>query len=65
MNDFLYWKIAPKYGLIGCLVQKSLSTLLDAVMCLLFDEEKFMKNGREFRKEFSKIGKRIEKLESN
>lgn len=44
--------IAPKYRFVACLIQKSLSTLLETVMCLLFDEERFLARNRTLHTEF-------------
>uniref|UniRef100_A0AC35F051 Uncharacterized protein n=1 Tax=Panagrolaimus sp. PS1159 TaxID=55785 RepID=A0AC35F051_9BILA len=39
-------RASPKYKTIACIIQKNMSTVLQAIMCYLFDEESFVKAGR-------------------
>ncbi|KAL6732170.1 hypothetical protein Aduo_002959 [Ancylostoma duodenale] len=44
-------KVAPKYKVSTCVVQKSMSTVMTAIFCYLFNEEEFQQAGRELLKE--------------
>uniref|UniRef100_A0A0N5BQG2 Sulfotransfer_1 domain-containing protein n=1 Tax=Strongyloides papillosus TaxID=174720 RepID=A0A0N5BQG2_STREA len=48
-------RTSPKYNLISCLIQKNMSTLLQAIMCLLYDEILFLTNSRSLIYETSNI----------
>ncbi|VDM79365.1 unnamed protein product [Strongylus vulgaris] len=45
------FRIAPRYKISTCVVQKSMSTVMTAIFCLLFDEDGFRQSGRELLKE--------------
>ncbi|CAI4230295.1 unnamed protein product [Auanema sp. JU1783] len=40
------FRVAPKYKLAACVIEKSMSTLLAAIMCLLYDADAFQKAER-------------------
>uniref|UniRef100_A0A914DEA9 Carbohydrate sulfotransferase n=1 Tax=Acrobeloides nanus TaxID=290746 RepID=A0A914DEA9_9BILA len=43
--------LSTKYRLNLCAIEKNFSTILTAIICFLFDEDKFRKKNREFGKE--------------
>lgn len=45
-NYFENFGYSKKYGLIGCAIQKSMSTFLASMLCYLNDEEAFIKANR-------------------
>ncbi|KAI6179753.1 hypothetical protein M3Y98_00644500 [Aphelenchoides besseyi] len=47
-------RVASRYKLSACLIQKSLSTVISAVMCYLTNETAFENAGRTFRTEYAK-----------
>ncbi|KAI6203839.1 hypothetical protein M3Y94_00603100 [Aphelenchoides besseyi] len=47
-------RVASRYKLSACLIQKSLSTVISAVMCYLTNETAFEKADRTFRTEYAK-----------
>uniref|UniRef100_A0AC34QTT6 Uncharacterized protein n=1 Tax=Panagrolaimus sp. JU765 TaxID=591449 RepID=A0AC34QTT6_9BILA len=44
-------RAAPKYKTLSCLIQKNMSTILEAIMCFLFDEKKFREAKRVLARE--------------
>ncbi|RCN45863.1 hypothetical protein ANCCAN_08160 [Ancylostoma caninum] len=44
-------QVAPKYKVSTCVVQKSMSTVMTAIFCYLFNEDEFQQAGRELLKE--------------
>ncbi|KAH7701139.1 Protein C18B2.1, partial [Aphelenchoides avenae] len=48
-------RVASKYRLMACLIQKNMSTLLQAIMCFLHNEEAFKKSGRVFSRESTDV----------
>uniref|UniRef100_A0A0K0EF11 Sulfotransferase domain-containing protein n=1 Tax=Strongyloides stercoralis TaxID=6248 RepID=A0A0K0EF11_STRER len=48
-------RTSPKYHLMACLIQKNMSTLLQAIICLLYNEVLFLKNNRNLIHESSNI----------
>ena len=49
------FKTSKAHKLATCLIQKNMSTLLQAIMCFLHDEKKFRDSKRSFSKEEYKI----------
>ncbi|WKX88893.1 hypothetical protein Q1695_008490 [Nippostrongylus brasiliensis] len=43
--------VADKYRLVGCAPEKNFSTMLTAIFCYLFDEERFLEHNRTFSSE--------------
>ncbi|CAI5455558.1 unnamed protein product [Caenorhabditis angaria] len=41
-------RVSPKYKMVSCVVQKSMSTMISGTMCYLYDEEGFINSGRDF-----------------
>ncbi|CAJ0606458.1 unnamed protein product [Cylicocyclus nassatus] len=41
-------RIAPKYKISTCLIQKCMSTVMQAIFCFLSDEDGFRQSGRKF-----------------
>ncbi|CCD65072.1 Putative sulfotransferase vep-2 [Caenorhabditis elegans] len=46
-------KVSPKYKMVNCVVQKSMSTMMTGAMCYLYDEKAYADSGRTFDDEFS------------
>ncbi|RCN45839.1 hypothetical protein ANCCAN_08136 [Ancylostoma caninum] len=47
LQDFAYnYRIADKYLLLACAIEKNFSTVLTAIFCFLFDGDGFLENGR-------------------
>ncbi|KAE9547031.1 hypothetical protein FO519_009757, partial [Halicephalobus sp. NKZ332] len=44
---------APPYNLRACVIPKSISTVMAAIICLLYDTEKFLANKKTINKEYS------------
>ncbi|CAI2357022.1 unnamed protein product [Caenorhabditis sp. 36 PRJEB53466] len=38
-------RVSPKYKMVNCVVQKSMSTMMTGAMCYLYDEQKFERSG--------------------
>ncbi|KAI6182723.1 hypothetical protein M3Y97_00411500 [Aphelenchoides bicaudatus] len=47
-------RTAPKYNLAACIIHKSMSTVLQAILCFLYDEKSFHDAGRVFSRELAK-----------
>ncbi|KAK6731428.1 hypothetical protein RB195_007724 [Necator americanus] len=45
------YRVAPKYHLLGCAIEKNFSTMLTAILCYLFDEEGFQRSKRNLSSE--------------
>uniref|UniRef100_A0A7E4VI19 Carbohydrate sulfotransferase n=1 Tax=Panagrellus redivivus TaxID=6233 RepID=A0A7E4VI19_PANRE len=45
------YRVSEKYNTISCIIQKNMSTMLQAIMCFLFDEDKFLASGRSLNME--------------
>ncbi|CAJ0604448.1 unnamed protein product [Cylicocyclus nassatus] len=52
---FPFLVAAPKYNLMACLIQKSMSTVMSAIMCYLFREKEFISHGRSILSELDDI----------
>ncbi|CAJ0604447.1 unnamed protein product [Cylicocyclus nassatus] len=50
---FPFLVAAPKYKLMACLIQKSMATVMSAIMCYLFREKEFISHGRSILSEFA------------
>uniref|UniRef100_A0A0N5A163 Uncharacterized protein n=1 Tax=Parastrongyloides trichosuri TaxID=131310 RepID=A0A0N5A163_PARTI len=46
---------SPKYNIAACLIQKNMSTVLQAIMCFLYDEVRFLSNERSLTRESNNI----------
>ncbi|KJH42499.1 hypothetical protein DICVIV_11508 [Dictyocaulus viviparus] len=46
---------APKYRLLSCMVQKTMSTVMSAILCFLIREKEFMEAGRSILREYPDI----------
>ncbi|EYC45408.1 hypothetical protein Y032_0428g1277 [Ancylostoma ceylanicum] len=46
------FKVAAKYKLLGCVIEKNFSTMLTAILCFLFDEDRFRQNKRNLTTEY-------------
>ncbi|KAE9548780.1 hypothetical protein FO519_008009 [Halicephalobus sp. NKZ332] len=49
LKDYVF---APSYKLNTCVIPKSISTVMTAVICLLYDTEKFLANNKTINKEY-------------
>ncbi|RCN27846.1 hypothetical protein ANCCAN_26417 [Ancylostoma caninum] len=47
---------APKYHMMSCIIQKSMSTVMSAIFCYLSREKEFISAGRNILRELSDIG---------
>ncbi|KAI6203293.1 hypothetical protein M3Y94_00539400 [Aphelenchoides besseyi] len=47
-------RTAPNYNITACMIHKSMSTVLQAIMCFLYDEHAFLSAGRVFSRECTK-----------
>ncbi|KAI1710968.1 sulfotransferase family domain-containing protein [Ditylenchus destructor] len=48
-------RVSPKHKLIACIIQKNMSTMLQALMCYLYNTTAFKEEGREFHSECSNV----------
>ncbi|VDM68095.1 unnamed protein product, partial [Strongylus vulgaris] len=39
----ILFKVSPKYHLLACTIEKNFSTMLTAIICYLFDEDRFIR----------------------
>ncbi|RCN45841.1 hypothetical protein ANCCAN_08138 [Ancylostoma caninum] len=46
------YRVADKYSLLGCVIEKNFSTMLTAILCFLFDEDRFRQNKRNLTTEY-------------
>uniref|UniRef100_A0A8R1HQS0 Uncharacterized protein n=1 Tax=Caenorhabditis japonica TaxID=281687 RepID=A0A8R1HQS0_CAEJA len=46
-------RVSPKYKIVNCVVQKSMSTMMTGAMCYLYDEKEYENTGRSFDDEFN------------
>uniref|UniRef100_A0A8R1DFM7 Carbohydrate sulfotransferase n=2 Tax=Caenorhabditis japonica TaxID=281687 RepID=A0A8R1DFM7_CAEJA len=46
-------RVSPKYKMVNCVVQKSMSTMMTGAMCYLYDEMEYENTGRSFDDEFN------------